>query len=86
MKIRQIESGLQALMSSSEDTRNFVADQLHPSVKMLIGLCSRLQSHGVPDALGQRLALEVACLKVRGTSGMQEMYEDKGGLLRANHC
>ena len=75
--LQKIQRCVQTVVElEDEQSRELVADQLHPSVKGLITVAARLQCSEVPASLSTTLIMELAALKYKGTSGMREAAEE----------
>ena len=74
-KLQKLKMCLELLEAQDEDTRDFVMEQIHPTVRMLLSLSLRMTNQAVPTSLSSHLLLELACLKYRGSSAMGELAE-----------
>ena len=76
VKVKKLQTCMQLLVTLDEEVREFVMDQLHPSVRSLAVIAHKLVSSDVPWSLARLLVLELSCLKFKGTAAMAEMAQD----------
>ena len=75
VSVGRIMKCMDVVTALSPEGRDLVMEQLHPTIRGLAQTALRVQVSECPSSLSRHLMYELIALKMRGTSGLQELLQ-----------